>query len=158
MVSYIKTLDHGLKRSRPIKQIVIHAMAEYVKYPDDNILDAWSCLEAEALSVHYMVTPSGVILNCTPESHIAWHCRGYNTTSIGIEFLVPGVYTYREFEEEIKYPYILYSQKSAGYKLLQDLQNRYPEAKLFRHSDLDPERKVDPGEGFPWAELTWRLE
>jgi N-acetyl-anhydromuramyl-L-alanine amidase AmpD len=68
----------------PINLIVVHAMGEYIK-DGNNVYSAARFLKKIGLSAHYLVTPSGVILRCVREAQIAWHAKGFNTNSIGIE-------------------------------------------------------------------------
>ena len=158
MIIYDKMLINVHGGARPtIDKIVIHSMAEYL-YVDTVIYDAWTFLKNQALSAHYIITPSGVVFRCVPQYYKAWHCRGHNSTSIGVEFLVPGVYNYISFRNRIKTPYLTPAQIVAGQEWLEYIQDCYPGADLVRHSALDPKRKVDPGEGFPWTQLTGGLE
>ena len=91
-----------------------------------------------------------------PDSYQAWHAgvsgwknfKSLNKYSIGIEINNPGHdYEYKDFNlKQIK------SLK----KLLKDLMKRYKIKKqnILGHSDIAPNRKKDPGEKFPWFELS----
>jgi len=132
--------------------LIVHSMAEYVDYGNGKILHAVECHRDLELSAHYYVTPSGVIIKSRGDYDGAWHALGYNYTSIGVEFLVPGVYTLPQFESRIRSPYITDLQRRHGWKLVRHLVRKL-NLEMRRHSDVDPKRKVDPGDGFPWADL-----
>ena len=74
----------GPRHQTPNK-IVVHAMGEFI-----NNKPAWAFLESIGLSAHIFVTPSGVIVRSRKDRQGAWHAKGFNTDSLGIEFLVPG--------------------------------------------------------------------
>lgn len=134
------------------KRILIHSMAEYLELGDRD-LHAADFLEQAGLSAHYLVTPSGVVIQTRQDTQGAYHARGFNEDSIGIEFLVPGVHTYATFLESIKKPYLHDQQYAAGVNLVSHLVNKYGIEDIKRHSDVDPGRKKDPGEGFPWIQF-----
>ncbi len=150
----ISPLEWGRNRTVPISRIVVHAMAEYI-HVNGTTYSAREFLEDNRLSAHALVTPSGVVVKCRNDGQVAWHARGFNFESLGIEFLVPGVYDYDEFIEAIQSPYLTPEQYKAGLSLVKRWVMEYgmePE-NLNRHSDIDPERKIDPGDGFPWDEF-----
>lgn len=133
--------------------IVVHAMGE--KIDVEGAPSAASYLESVGLSAHALVAPSGYIILCRPEDKGAYHAKGFNSNSLGIEFLVEGNHNYGSFIEAIKKDYITEKQYKSGLDLIRmwmyswDIQPNC----IFRHSDLSPERKVDPGSGFPWDKL-----
>ncbi|MEP5612754.1 MAG: peptidoglycan recognition family protein [Cyclobacteriaceae bacterium] len=137
------------------KMIVIHAMGEYI---DNGVQDyhAKEWLDKLGLSAHYLVCPSGVIIQTRSIDQVAWHAKGHNTNSIGIEFLVPGLHTYGTFLEAIKRKYLSKNQIEAGLQLCLDLKHGGI-TKLDRHDNLDPGRKFDPGKGFPWDDFHGRF-
>ena len=141
---------HFKPRSVVPDSIIIHSMAEYIRGVND--LSAVDLLNELKLSAHYLITPSGVSIFMVDPDNMAWHAKGFNTKSIGIEFLVPGVYNYDSFLERIKKPYVYGEQYTKGVKLCRELVKEYDIKKenFLRHSDVDPDRKSDPGEGFPW--------
>ncbi|NIW97184.1 MAG: hypothetical protein GWN13_02855 [Phycisphaerae bacterium] len=127
-------------------------MAEYID-ADPRDYHAVDWLDKLGLSAHCLVTPSGVIIKTRSDEQIAYHAKGFNNHSLGIEFLVPGVHTYATFLQEIKIPYVTDEQYNAGLDQVRDWVSRYGITKIFRHSDLDPARKKDPGDGFPWSKF-----
>jgi N-acetylmuramoyl-L-alanine amidase len=107
------------------------------------------------VSSHYMVEEDGRVFRLVAEERRAWHAgasfwRGrtdVNGASIGIEIVNPGhEFGYRPFPEP---------QVAAVIELLGEIRTRWTidDGDIVGHSDVAPERKVDPGELFPWKRL-----
>ncbi len=134
----------------PVMQI-IHAMGEWIKDDDGKIYSAEEWLAKLRLSAHFLVTPSGVIIQLRDIEEIAYHAKNYNVGTVGTEYLVSGVYNYGTFLEAIKRPYLTSEQFDAGAELSIMLTEQGV-MDIDRHDFLDPSRKKDPGLGFPWEE------
>lgn len=138
-------------RSLPISMVVIHYT---------EMLGAEKALErmcdGEAkVSAHYLIAEDGTVTRLVPEDKRAWHAgvaywRGHkdvNSASIGIELDHPGhLHGYRDFSE---------AQFEALVPLVARMVKEYdiPRANVVGHSDVAPQRKIDPGELFPWDRL-----
>ena len=107
------------------------------------------------VSCHYLVFEDGVILQMVPESRRAWHAgqsewsgtTDINSQSIGIEIVNPGhAHGYRDFPP---------MQMEAVVALCRDLIARWAIVpwRVLAHSDVAPQRKMDPGERFDWRLL-----
>lgn len=107
------------------------------------------------VSSHYLVEEDGRIFRLVPEERRAWHAgvsfwkgqQALNGTSIGIEIVNPGhEFGYRPFPE---------AQIAAVIALTADIRSRWmiDDARIVGHSDIAPDRKIDPGELFPWKRL-----
>jgi N-acetylmuramoyl-L-alanine amidase len=107
------------------------------------------------VSCHYLVEEDGRIFRLVPEERRAWHAgvsfwkgqSALNGTSIGIEIVNPGhEWGYRRFPE---------AQIAAVIALTADIRSRWmiDDARIVGHSDIAPDRKIDPGELFPWKRL-----
>ena len=140
-------LSHGSKSNTP-DLIVIHAMGEYIEGEPDMWAPAF--LDKLGLSAHALVTPDGNIIRCREDYQGAWHAKGFNNNSLGIEFLVEGTHTYGSFMNAIRKPYLTDKQFEAGLKQVRDWLERHKIEKIKAHSELSPGRKYDPGLGFPW--------
>ena len=127
--------------------IVLHYTAmENVKAACERLCD-----EATEVSAHYLVGRDGEVIRLVDEAHRAWHAgTGYwagkddiNSRSIGIELDNDGA---SEFPEE---------QMAALEALLADVMERHEiEPKgVLAHSDIAPDRKIDPGRLFDWQRL-----
>lgn len=144
--------DYGGKWKNEPKLIVVHSMAEFIV--GDGFHDhAVKFLDKIGLSAHSLIDPSGINYRLRREDQIAWHAKGFNDNSLGIEFLVPGQYNYAEFLERIKTPYLSDEQYQEGLAQIREWLDGYEISQIRRHSDVDPVRKFDPGAGFPWERL-----
>lgn len=113
------------------------------------------CDPSAEVSAHYLINEDGTIYQLVDEDKRAWHAgvsywageRDINSRSIGIEIQNPGHdYDYHDF------PAI---QIEAVINLCHDIRTRHtiPDAHILGHSDIAPDRKIDPGEKFPWQYL-----
>lgn len=149
MISIVH-LEHGFDHNRPTR-IVVHAMAEYLQGQQPR--HAVKFLDHYGLSAHSLVAHDGTNFRCREDNEGAFHARGYNSNSLGIEFLVPGIHDYASFLEAIKRPWLEPAQYEEGLRQIQEWCDKFDIHSIDRHSDLSPDRKVDPGEGFPFREL-----
>lgn len=151
MIRITTNLEHGGNSANTPKLIVIHAMGEYIK--DSQPRHAIKFLDHYGLSAHSLIAPDGTNYRCREDNQRAWHARGFNPNSLGIEFLVPGVHDYGSFIETIKTPYLTDNQYRAGVEQVREWIDLHGITEIARHSDKSPGRKVDPGDGFPWEEF-----
>ena len=142
-------LEAGARRNAP-KLIVVHSMGEFILDPQP--IHATDFLAKLGLSAHALIAPDGTVYICRDDDQGAYHARGYNTDSLGVEFLVEGHHDYSTFLEAIKADYITLDQWDAGIEAVKSWVEAYnvPRDKIVRHSDISPGRKVDPGAGFKW--------
>ena len=142
-------------------RIVVHAMGYRIR-TDNGVLYAASFLESIGLSAHILVAPDGTRIRCRSDCEGAWHARGYNDDSLGIEVLVDGVHDYGSFTERIQTPWVNKEQLDSAIDQVAEWCVRWDippgPGTLDEHSTLDPDRKVDPGDGFPWAEFVRRVK
>jgi N-acetyl-anhydromuramyl-L-alanine amidase AmpD len=146
-------LEYGSGYNAP-NRIVIHSMAEKI-INGDEVHFAHKWLEYLGLSAHALIWPSGDIMICRNTDKGAYHARGFNKNSLGIEFLVEGEYDYASFIEAIKKPWPTKDQMREGIELVKHWQSLFGIGRdhVNRHSDLSPGRKVDPGAGFKWGQF-----
>ncbi|MGF1463672.1 MAG: N-acetylmuramoyl-L-alanine amidase [Maricaulaceae bacterium] len=107
------------------------------------------------VSAHYLVQTDGEVLALVDEDKRAWHAglgrwcgvNDLNSASIGVE-IVNGGHAF----DMPPYPDV---QIEAVIALCREILERYelPAHAVVGHSDVDPTRKADPGEHFPWARL-----
>jgi len=131
------------------KRIIVHAMSEWINgmYAPDFLLSV-------GLSAHALVTPDGDIIKCREDTQGAFHAKGFNTNSLGIEFLLPGHNDYGSFLDGIARPgWVSEPQLLAGARWIAEWMARWNITQIDGHCDVDPARKKDPGRGFPWDTL-----
>ncbi|AWN17331.1 N-acetylmuramoyl-L-alanine amidase [Salinisphaera sp. LB1] len=137
-------------------------------YTSDRAGRALTVLTGPHVSVHYLVGPepttrdgAPIVRQLLPEDERAWHAGAsswagrhhINDTSIGIEIVnlgpidTPG-------EPRRWQPYTD-AQIRAVIALAHDIVTRYDikPANVVGHSDIAPQRKIDPGPAFPWHRL-----
>lgn len=113
------------------------------------------CDPKAQVSAHYLIEENGATHLLVEPSARAWHAGisywqgrdSLNHTSIGIELVNPGhEFGYIPFREE---------QVRSLLYLLTELKARFsiPTSRFIGHSDIAPDRKMDPGEYFPWEQL-----
>lgn len=113
------------------------------------------CDPRNEVSCHYLVDDDGTITQMVSEADRAWHAglsswhavEDINSHSIGIEIQNPGHVT--------GYPAFPDTQMQAIEDLSRDIISRYgirPE-NILAHSDIAPQRKIDPGEKFDWGRI-----
>jgi N-acetyl-anhydromuramyl-L-alanine amidase AmpD len=97
-----------------------------------------------------LIAPDGHNYRLRKDEETAWHARGSNRNSLGLEFLVQGDHDYGTFIEALKTPYLTKLQYQTGVEQAREWIDLFNIGWVVRHSDLSPGRKVDPGHGFPW--------
>lgn len=160
-------------RTRPIDLVVLHytgmqdaetALARLTDpapvagtYPGPwQSADVPADAPLQAVSAHYVVDEAGQVYRLVPEEHRAWHAGAsswegegdVNGRSIGIEIVNGG--------HDFGLPEFPDAQIDGVIALLGGIFARWPQlsaARVVAHSDVAPERKLDPGEKFPWKRL-----
>ncbi len=141
-----------------VRVLVLH-------YTQADFPRAMQILARGGLSVHYLLSDESPprIYRLVDENRRAYHAgqsswQGagpLNAISIGIEVVHPGV------EQGPQGPRFLpwrEDQIAALIPLVADIVRRHeiPPDRVVGHSDVAPQRKVDPGPLFPWARLAER--
>ena len=140
-----------VRKKRKIKYILIH----YTNLPSTKISLEYLLNKKNKVSSHYLVNPQGKIYSLVEEKNIAWHAgisswkddKNLNKNSIGIELQNSGVAgTYEKFSN---------MQILILEKLIKKIQAKHGvlNSNVLGHSDIAPDRKIDPGPKFPWRRL-----
>ena len=146
--NYSPNFDLKKRKTKDIKFIVFHYTGMRNEKQAIKKLTDYS----SKVSSHYFIKNNGEILTLVPETYIAWHAgisqwkkyKSLNANSIGIEISNPG--------HNFKYKNFSKKQIFAILKLSRLLQKKYEiqPNNFLGHSDIAPNRKIDPGEKFPW--------
>lgn len=116
------------------------------------------CDSDAEVSAHYVISETGQVTQLVDEAHRAWHagvgawgdCDDVNSASIGIELA--------NYASNGLLPPFPEPQMTALEDLLRAIFERHdlkPNS-VIGHSDMAPERKVDPGPKFDWQRLAKR--
>ena len=142
-----------LKRSKKnIKFLILH----YTGMKNESSAIRRLCDGKSNVSSHYFIKKNGDILSLVPDLYEAWHAgksswkkfKSLNKFSIGIEIQNTG---HEFFYENYKVKQIQ-SLKGLLKKLIKIYKINYKN--VLGHSDVSPSRKKDPGEKFPWKNLS----
>lgn len=135
-----------------VRHIVIH-------YTASSFERALKTLTEGEVSSHYLIAsgPNPIVYQLVDESRRSWHAglsqwyehTDLNTSSIGIEIVNAGQLSENEWDHYDQ------AQIDALIALLHDLVARHGVApeNIVGHSDIAPQRKIDPGPLFPWELL-----
>ena len=152
ITNYSPNFDPKKRKKSQIKFIVFHYTGmKSEKEAIDKLLNP-----KFKVSCHYLIKNNGNIIKMVPETYQAWHAgisswkkfKSLNKNSIGIEITNPGhEYKYKKFSKKQIYSLI---------KLTKFLIKKFKinSKSILGHSDIAPERKMDPGEKFPWKFLS----
>lgn len=135
----------------PISAIILHHTSE----PDDESCIALFQKPESFVSAHFLVGRDGRLYQFVSLEHRAWHAgvsvlngrRALNKTSIGIEISGDGnvePFTRAQVETVVRLVGVLTA--------LFDIKAPW----ISGHQQIAPDRKVDPGELFPWNEVVSR--
>ena len=141
--------------ARPDGATVDLLVLHYTELPLKESLEILSDDTREKrVSAHYVLGEDGTAYRLVPEDRVAWHAgqshwRGreaLNATSVGIEIV-------NLHGDRHDYPP---QQIAALIELCRDILARHPTIvaqNVVGHSDIAPQRKIDPGLRFPWKAL-----
>lgn len=133
--------------------IVVHAMGEHVITGPGEAEHAPDFLLRSRLSAHALIAPDGTTYRCRADGEGAYHAKGYNTNSLGIEIMVAGRHDYSTFARALATNWVTDAQYAAALSQCREWLGLHNITRVVRHSDISPGRKIDPGAGFPWARL-----
>ncbi|RQS75486.1 N-acetylmuramoyl-L-alanine amidase [Burkholderia sp. Bp8963] len=136
-------------------------------YTESGEAQSLRTLTGDAVSAHYLVPAQPpiewgkpIVYQLLPEAQRAWHAgvsswqgaTELNAASIGIENVNGGPIDTPQGRTWQPYPP---GQVDALIRLSKDIVERYqiPPTRVVGHSDIAPQRKIDPGPLFPWRAL-----
>lgn len=138
-----------------VQHLVIH-------FTNEDMANSLRILTQQEVSSHYLVSDEVPprIYQLVDEGRRAWHAglsswkgnTALNASSIGIEIVNAGDHDTPQGRQYAPYPQV---QIDLVISLVKDIVARHqikPE-RVVGHSDIAPQRKVDPGPLFPWQQL-----
>jgi N-acetylmuramoyl-L-alanine amidase len=151
---------HAKNADSRVRFLVMH-------YTEIDEARSLAVLTGDEVSVHYVVPDAPrvqngepVVYQLVPEDRRAWHAgqsfwqgaTELNASSIGIENVNLGPVDTPAGRTWQPYPP---AQVDALVRLSRDIVERYriPPTRVVGHSDIAPQRKIDPGPLFPWRTL-----
>jgi AmpD protein len=145
-----------------ISLIVIHSISlpaghfggSYVPRLFTNTLNCsvhpdFDSLKGVKVSAHLCIRRDGEVLQFVPFDKRAWHAgesrfegrESCNDFSIGIEL---------EGTEDSPFTHLQYQKLAQACRLIIDNYSKTSVDRIVGHSDIAPDRKTDPGDGFDW--------
>ena len=150
-INFIYSPNFTPRKSRKIQSIIIHYTGMRTLSASIKRLKS----KKHKVSCHYLIDNSGKIVQMVKDQDIAWHAgisywdgkKNLNNGSIGIELQNKG--------EEFGYEKFRKDQISSLIDLVILIKKKYNicDALILGHSDIAPDRKIDPGYLFPWIQL-----
>ncbi|HVE07462.1 MAG TPA: N-acetylmuramoyl-L-alanine amidase [Paraburkholderia sp.] len=157
---YADTSHQARYADTRIRFLVMH-------YTEIGETQSLNVLTHEPVSAHYVVPEAPrskngepVVWQLVPEAQRAWHAgvsywqgtTELNAASLGIENVNLGPLDTPQGRTWQPYPP---AQVDALIRLAKDIVTRYqiPPTRVVGHSDIAPQRKIDPGPLFPWKQL-----
>jgi len=149
---YSPNVDRKKRSINSIKIIVIH----YTGMQSERESIIRLCSPKAKVSSHFLINQNGKVYRFVQDNQIAWHAgkscwgkyKNLNKNSIGIELVNKGhQFGYTNFKK---------NQLLSLIKICKILVKKYKIKKrnIIGHSDIAPLRKIDPGEKFPWKQLS----
>jgi N-acetyl-anhydromuramyl-L-alanine amidase AmpD len=161
--------DRAKMRNKPIDTIVLHTIGgPYCKNGQLTFSGAPGGAEKwkkffelhPSVSIHYIIDRQGRISTSIDEAKIAWHAKGKNATSIGIELVNDG-------DGLEAFPALQIATLSELVKSIKARHINIKNKNIIRHSDIDNRTfkcagkrvklKQDPGPQFPFKSFIKRL-
>lgn len=138
---------------RKIEKIVVHCTAGSQKQSATDIIryhtgKGKNCLGWSAPGYHFIVEPSGKIVNTWPVEKISNGVKGHNSTIINVAW-IGGL----DLSKPMPYPSVdnrTLNRRQRLVKLLTELKTEFPVAQIVGHRDLSPDLNgngvIDPWE------------
>ena len=148
---YSPNFDAKPRKRNRIKYLILH----YTGMKKEKSAIQRLCKIQSQVGTNYFIQKNGKVILMVPDLYPAWHAgisqwgkyKFLNKHSIGIEISNPGH----------QFGYVNFSKKQIKslIKLAKILTKKYKIKKnhILGHSDVAPDRKMDPGEKFPWKIL-----
>lgn len=129
---------------RKIERIFVHCTAGSQKQTVEDLKAEFKRKGWKNPGYHYVVMPNGRIECMLPEDGISNGVQGYNSTSINVAYIGGIDEKGKGVDNRTD------AQKNSLKKILSELKQKYPDAKIMGHRDISPDKNgngvVDPWE------------
>ena len=152
IVNYSPNFSSNTRNSKKVKFLVFH----YTGMNSEKNAILRLTDDKSKVSAHYFIKRNGEIISMVPDLHTAWHAgksrwknyKSLNKNSIGIELV--------NKRHQFGYQNYTHSQIKSLINLCKKIKKKYKikRSNFLGHSDISPQRKIDPGEKFPWEKLS----
>ncbi|MCA8922509.1 MAG: N-acetylmuramoyl-L-alanine amidase [Planctomycetes bacterium] len=138
--------NYSRRSSRAIRRIVLHT----TEGSEQSAINTFQN-PSSRVSAHYLVSRAGRLTRLVQDKDVAYHVRGNNEDTIGIE---------NEGRASDRNQWTA-AQLDTLVELVRGLCDRYgiPKSRthILSHAQLDPSRRIDPGPYFPWDDFIRRV-
>ena len=135
-------------------------------FTGESLARSLNILTRQEVSAHYLLSDEATprVYRLVDESQRAWHAgesawQGHtllNASSIGIEIVNPGLIVDPGQTDGVQqFAPFAAAQIETLIPLMRDIvaRHRITPERILGHSDIAPQRKIDPGPAFPWRRL-----
>ncbi len=157
------------QRRSPVQIIIIHTAENLPDFEGEDTgaeaISRYAATTDRNVSWHASVDSDSVV-DMLPDEAVGWHCRNYNSISLGME-IATQAHRWNEVPDEWEQAVLdNVADKVADWCRAHDIPPRKLSAAevdagekgLVSHSTLDPSRRSDPGIGFEWDLLIEMVE
>jgi len=124
---------------RKINYLVVHCTATQPKTEIESIESYWkNTLKWKSSGYHYIIKANGEIVNLLSIDKVSNGVGGYNSQIINISYI--GGIDKKGIPKDTRTP----EQKASILKLLKELKNKFPDAKIQGHRDFPKVNKACP--------------
>jgi N-acetylmuramoyl-L-alanine amidase len=154
MIRPVKSIPSINFNDRPTGAVIKYLIYHYTERDlNESLRLLTQHVDENPVSAHYLICEAGEIYSLVTEEKRAWHAgrlsawekdERINATSIGIELVNPG------HGADFPAP-----QMAALEEMTRDILTRHAISPfhILAHSDVAPDRKIDPGDRFDWRGL-----
>lgn len=155
-------------RLRRLRMVVMHIpVAPYVSAGPDPTAEniaRYFATTSRPVSAHACIDADSVV-ECLPPSHTAFHVRGYNSSSYGVEHGYGHLdwgrnrdRDYQIIDRTGRHLAPIVAAAAIPLRLITRTEADRKVAGFTGHNVLDPERRKDPGPNYPWELLFERID
>ena len=150
-------------RNKPIRLIVVHTAENLPDFtpPDTGAENVAQFGASTSRASWHSTVDSDTTIRMLPDDYTAWHVRFYNSQSLGVEIATQAHYWPHAppvwVDAVLDRTAVVVADWCERWNIPAQRITRTAadagQSGIVAHADLDPERRTDPGGGFPWAQF-----